>query len=355
MSMQPSIDLEHPFLAHHAEYSPDGRFVLTAGGECAGLHKPKPDSRLGFARLWDAASGTPRTEWIHHALDVTAIAFRPDGRQFLTAGLDGLVKVFETESGLLQLQIEHKVPVADAVWSPDGQTIAIGLENKRVRLWSQSQQSDLFPPLKVSRAPFGHYSFSPLKFSPSGHRLAVCGGGQTVQIFEFQAGKLVCELKHRLRVTEFQWMADGSVLTASDEYAVKHWDAESGEFLREIVRTPRWISSLRCSRDGSKVLVGTEDSNKRHEQAGSAQVWEFATGRPLGNAIRHTGPVLAVFSPCERYVLSDCNGLLRLSNLENAVESREWSLKGATLAIRFHPAGKQVVAVGGLFASLRAV
>ena len=57
-----------------ASFSPDGRWVLTAGPG---------------ARVWDATTGLP----VSGPMAVGAVAFHPDGRRLLTTGTDGAVNV----------------------------------------------------------------------------------------------------------------------------------------------------------------------------------------------------------------------------------------------------------------------
>ena len=65
--IEPSLPHAYPVLS--AAFSPDGRFILTGGG----------DNRVE-ARLWDAATGAPipNATLVHKAL-VGIVAFHPDG------------------------------------------------------------------------------------------------------------------------------------------------------------------------------------------------------------------------------------------------------------------------------------
>jgi WD40 repeat protein len=65
-----------------AEFSPDGRWIVTASA----------DTR---ARIWEAASGLPASDWFEHDRSVTAASFSPSGKKLLTASTDGLVRIWE--------------------------------------------------------------------------------------------------------------------------------------------------------------------------------------------------------------------------------------------------------------------
>ena len=62
-------------------FSRDGKMVLTGCGD-------------GTARLWDVATGKPIGPPLSHPLPVTAVAFRPDGRTFVTVTQDGEPRVW---------------------------------------------------------------------------------------------------------------------------------------------------------------------------------------------------------------------------------------------------------------------
>jgi WD40 repeat protein/serine/threonine protein kinase len=67
--------------------------------------------------------------------------------------------------------------------------------------------------------------------------------------------------------------------------------------LRATLAAPGEVLSLACSPDGKLAITGSED--------GTAQLWDVATGQPLGKPLRHPSSVKAVaFSPDSRTVLT---------------------------------------------------
>lgn len=62
----------------------------------------------GAARIYKTDTEAPLHELKGHAVGVFAVAFRPDGKQVATGGLDGIVRLFDSETGAL---VKEFVPV----------------------------------------------------------------------------------------------------------------------------------------------------------------------------------------------------------------------------------------------------
>jgi WD40 repeat protein len=93
-----------PYLAHGLKtlqsisFSPDGRFIATASD---------------FLRVWSARTGEPAAaHLLHHAMVIDA-NFSPDSRRLVTAGTDGLARVWEL--GECDVRKEDLVPLAEAM------------------------------------------------------------------------------------------------------------------------------------------------------------------------------------------------------------------------------------------------
>lgn len=76
----------HSFFVLSAAFSPDGRLVVTAG-------------RDGMARVWDARTGQGVAELSGHTRDVDVAEFSPDGERILTSAGDGTARVWDARTG----------------------------------------------------------------------------------------------------------------------------------------------------------------------------------------------------------------------------------------------------------------
>jgi WD40 repeat protein len=106
---------------HVAAFSPDGRRVLTGGGNAA--------------RVWDAATGAFVTPPLPGATGLADAAFSPDGRSVATAGREG-VRVWDAATGKERFPPLKHPGLLRAAFSPDGRQILTFGRDRAVRLWS---------------------------------------------------------------------------------------------------------------------------------------------------------------------------------------------------------------------------
>ncbi|WEW55713.1 TOR complex subunit lst8 [Emydomyces testavorans] len=103
--------------------TPDKRYIAAAGHHSVNLYDIKsniPDSVMKFEG---------------HTNNVTGVAFHCEGKWMVTSSEDGTVKVWETRSGSLQRNYNHKSPVNDVVIHPNqGELISCDYSGT-IRVW----------------------------------------------------------------------------------------------------------------------------------------------------------------------------------------------------------------------------
>ncbi|TMQ33708.1 MAG: hypothetical protein E6K70_11650 [Planctomycetota bacterium] len=118
-----------------AAFAPDGQHVLS------GHYAEGSDNLIVF---WDVESGKEVRRFAGHTRDVTAVVFLPDGQRFLSASLDGTLRLWSVPTGTELLRLEHRGGVHDAAVSPDGrQVLSAGFGDKTIRLWDLVNGSEL--------------------------------------------------------------------------------------------------------------------------------------------------------------------------------------------------------------------
>jgi eukaryotic-like serine/threonine-protein kinase len=328
--------LDHGGAIVAAEFSADGRYVLTAGGRSA--------------RLWDATTGKPHTAPLDHGARVVGAACGPGGKYVLTAGRDRAVRVWGARKGeLIGRAVRFGAAVTHASFGPDGRHVLAADEDGVVRLTDVRSGEDVLPPLR-HHGPVVYACFHPrgagvLTFarglvrlwdvtageplapparadlagavvSPDGRRV-VRVSGSVAQVHDLRSDKPVgSPLKHEQDVGLVVFSPDGRrVLTVSrppegseketPTWVARVWDAESGKQLGEAMEHLRAVPSASFSADGKRVLTVCADQRVR--------VWDAEKGARLGKPLEHRDDVvLAAFSPDGEHVLtSDAEGMTR--------------------------------------------
>ena len=118
--------LGHSEAVKSAVFSPDGRHVLTAGGDYT-------------VRLWETETGQEVRRFDGHSGAVYSAVFSRDGKQVLTASDDKTARLWETATGQEVRRYEgHSRTVRSAVFSPDGRYVLTACLDSTARLWDAS-------------------------------------------------------------------------------------------------------------------------------------------------------------------------------------------------------------------------
>ena len=102
----------HEGLVLSAVYSPDGKSIVTA-------------SQDGTATLWNALTGKPTAEPLHHRDAVFSAVFDREGRRVLTASFDHTVRVWTVDEGALVSLIDVGAPALEATFTADGRHVVV--------------------------------------------------------------------------------------------------------------------------------------------------------------------------------------------------------------------------------------
>jgi hypothetical protein len=178
-----------------AEFSPDGKLVVTASGQ-GNLNASAEPGSSGHVHILDAASGEPVAPAFRHEGRVNRVCFSPDGRTVLSASHDGTARLLDVATGRPLRSFPHDGPVRHAEFSPDGRYVLTAFQlGRRLlnptgvdtwpgawRVWETQTGRPLTEPRKVDR-------LSHAAFSPDG-KLVVTAGRQG-ELWEAGTGKRV--------------------------------------------------------------------------------------------------------------------------------------------------------------------
>lgn len=120
---------------HDLSFSPDGKWLLIAGGSPA---------EVGCIELRSWPDAMLIRCVSEHADLVYRVSWSPDGARWATAGADGICNVMRADGGQRLVRYEgHSRPVLTIAWLPDGQTIVSAGVDQTLRLWNSTTGAHL--------------------------------------------------------------------------------------------------------------------------------------------------------------------------------------------------------------------
>jgi WD40 repeat protein len=298
--------LRHPHpIVRVVAFSPDGRQLATACQERA--------TTACAVRLWDAATGRPRTPWLPRLQPnwVAALAFSPDGRRLAAADYSFNVHLWDTATGEgVGPPLRQKDIVLSLAFSPDGQKLAAGTANDwsadpQARLWDLDSGRPVGEPLR-------HKDWVVfVAFSPDGQTVVTGSRDRTFGLWDAATGKPRPAEAAAGKPRDYRAVVKGwgcaalspegdRLVTAGGDGAARLWGLADGAPLAgATLPHPREVAAVAVafSPDGKLLVVGHEDGN--------AQLWDLATFKPLGPPAVHYGELLGVaFVPDGRSFLT---------------------------------------------------
>jgi WD40 repeat protein len=187
--------------------SPDNRWL--AHGEQAG----------GAITIWDLTAGRP-LQSLGPAGQLGSVDFSPDGRFFAACGVRKKVIVWKTDGFQELWSGEHPDVVIQLCFSPDGQRLATGCNDRAVRIWDVETGKEVF---KFT----GHsVRVTDVCFSPDGRAVASAGGTEAL-VWVAADGRILRRFRgHAGMVMSAKFSPDGKwVITAGGDGTLRVWDA----------------------------------------------------------------------------------------------------------------------------------
>ena len=268
--------IAHSTDARSAVFSPDGKRLLTAGG----------DKRV---KLWDIASGKIIHSWKLDSDEVGAALFTPDGKKAIAGGEEYALRIWDTETGdVLGTLVSDVDGTRNIALSPDGKTAATASFDGALKLWDIETLKELATLQKGEGA-----KTMCLAFSPDGERLLAGEFDYYTRLYDVKRLRPIAawEGHDNPVVTSVAFSPDASrMLTGGRDNTLRLWDALTRRQLSLWRGHASHVLTLAYSPDGKTVLSGSADY--------TIKKWNAQTGRLLDTWHGHTGAVRSVaFSP----------------------------------------------------------
>jgi len=315
----------HTKLIKTVAFSPDGQTLATGSDDLT-------------MKLWNVVTGRELktfTEYHQPNVDLTALAFSPDGKTFV-ADMGGAVKVWDLTTDRERLAIKHGM--FTLAISPDSKIIAVGGYDRVTDLLDAATGQSL----ALLRGHSGE--IFAIAFSPDGRYLATGSRDLTTKLWSLaRVLEKTTLTAHEKAIFSVALSPDDAFLaTGSEDSTAKLWRLATGENLATFRGHVGGVFGVALSPDGKKLATGSEDR--------TAKLWDAATGQELATLIGHTAGLRAVcFSPDGRTVATGSND--HTAKLWEAATGREIATLtghiGQVTGLAFAPDGQRLATGGG--------
>lgn len=271
-------------------YSPDGKRILTCGGDHA-------------AKVWDSKTGKRIIAMEPSSGYLVDAAFLSNDR-VVTVNQRGTVEAWMVDGGTLIHASESGVSyVVRIACSPDGEFLALG--DKGGQQWLMRMAGDV-----ATLLPANHQgTITELAFSCDGRLIATAGADAVVAILQTGSRTLIQSLVHPSPVKSVCFSRDRQrLLTSCDDGKARIWNLLESGNPREIALGSA-APSIAFSPEDNWAITG--------DAYDTIRVWNSETGVPLLTMRGHAGPVTAIAcAPDGKSIASgDSSGELRIWRL----------------------------------------
>ena len=320
-----TVPLARENVVFEADFSPDGRWVLTA-------------LEGNAAALW-SRDGQEVTRFLGHGGQVNGATFTPDGREAITASHDGSVRRWAIPQGELRRQPEGAETLV--ALAPNGQGSLLQRRgDRRWLLWRPEvarpvEIPDMAPETTGAVAGFG----------PGATRLAVAEGSR-IGLRDGATGIAAAALQGlESRAAALAFSGDGLLLAAANTNGVvRRWRVANGDLagpdlippapaVRDLTQGNTWLA---MNEDGG-VLALAQPGSLRALRGGGTNWMSFEPGQagePHSLALDRTGRRIAVGRGHGSIWLADTErgGAIQLGRHDVAVTVLAFSPDGTMLA-----------------------
>jgi len=288
-------------------FNPAGTELATAGDD-------------GLIHIWNPETGARIRTMDGHRNRICKLAYAVDGGSLISASWDGTVKRWN-DSGALARTFKHITAIRSAAVSRDGKTLAAGGNDGALLVWD-AQTGELEKQLSVSGTWVGVPGiYVDLAFSPDGKTLAAAHASKSVDLYDTGTWKNRGTIPG-FRGANLDYTSDDILLIGSRRaQEVEVWNPKTIQRVKTFpeVQKPRLFASSE-----SVLLFGTSRGiESLNRSTGKTAVFADWRGGPEQLALSRDGKITAATGLTGEIRIWNAGRELTIPRRDLAMEKRE--------------------------------
>jgi WD40 repeat protein len=272
---------------------------------------------------------------IGHIGGVNSVAINPDGQTLASGSEDTKIKIWNLHTGKEIRTLgglfaqPHSKSVHSIAISWDGQILVSGSEDTKIKIWDLHTGKLLHTLSEHSKPVYA------VAISPDNQTLASGSADTTIRIWNLKTGKKRDTLiRHSRAVQSIAFSPDGKILVSgSEDTTIKIWNPDTGGNPLRDITTQTWsVYSVAVSCDGQILTIGSGDNIIRVLSLPTEELLRIVKGHSL--AISPDGQTLATSQDKTIMIWNLLTGelLCNLRGHSGSVRTLSFSTNGRLLA-----------------------
>jgi len=243
----------------------------------------------------------------HKQGSVFSVAWSPNGDRIVSGGEDRVAIIWNASIGSTFLKYEaHAGSVRSVDWAPNGQRVVSGSADRTILVWNPQTGGNV-------KSLIGHTDcVKSVAWSPDGSKIATSSQDHTARVWNWAENTTLTTFDgHNDIVSSVAWSPDGTKLASGgNDNRVRIWNALGGEEVMSLRGHGDSVMTVAWSPDGKKILSGSLDD--------TARIWDAETGELKHTFHGHSDGVLSAtwFDDGLRIASGGEDSMIRVWNAE---------------------------------------
>ena len=246
------------------KHTEKGNHYVVLSPDCqtfADIHNSVDENEI---ELWDLQTGEIDTTFDNRSVKVNSVAYQHDGKRLVSGDSDGVIRLWNIDTGKNRVIQSLNKPVRSVVFSPEGTTI-ISVCKDDARSWDAADG-------KIKAELENTHGIYRINFSPDS-KLIIGETQKEIRIWDAESGNIKIELKFPRLVKLFALSPDRKTIASAEknDTSVRLLDVHTGELKKTFTSADvtKRVESIAFSPDGKTIAVASYNEIK---------LWDVASG-----------------------------------------------------------------------------